>query len=157
MRKPVYVHPRSLISAFIVRCLDSIIPLLAILKVSRLWLALVAEQTRSYLVANPEDRFSRDETKSLQLYGNRDATVLSKDSSGQNRRNAKTSRTPGKLAVITLALPQRNASKRWRLHGKQTKLSENLGSLWYFVCRQSSDKAAGKYIGMPEPLLSAQI
>ena len=43
MRKPVYaiaknkdanlpVHPRSLISAFVVRCLDSIIPVLAISK-----------------------------------------------------------------------------------------------------------------------------
>ena len=29
-------HPRSLISAFVVRCLDSIIPLLAIAKISRL-------------------------------------------------------------------------------------------------------------------------
>ena len=37
-------HPRSLISAFVVRCLDSIIPLLAIAEVSRLWLVSVAEQ-----------------------------------------------------------------------------------------------------------------
>ena len=29
-------HPRSLISAFVVRCLDSIIPLLAIAEISRL-------------------------------------------------------------------------------------------------------------------------
>ena len=35
---------RSLISAFIVRCLDSIIPLFAISKISRLQLASVAEQ-----------------------------------------------------------------------------------------------------------------
>ena len=55
-------HPRSQISAFVVRCLDSRIPILAICKVSRLKLASVAE---SYLVANPEDRFSRDVTHIL--------------------------------------------------------------------------------------------
>ena len=55
-------HPRSLISSFVVRCLDSRIPILAIFKVSRLKLASVAE---SYLVANPEDRFSRDVTHIL--------------------------------------------------------------------------------------------
>ena len=38
-------HPRSLISTFVVRCLDSIIPLLAIAEISIFWLASVAEQT----------------------------------------------------------------------------------------------------------------
>ena len=42
MRKPVYA--RSLISAFVVRCLDSIIPLLAISEISSLYLISVAEQ-----------------------------------------------------------------------------------------------------------------
>ena len=37
-------HPRSLISAFVVRCLDSIIPLDSIAKISRLKLASVATQ-----------------------------------------------------------------------------------------------------------------
>ena len=37
-------HPHSLISAFVVRCLDSIIPLLAIAEISRLYLAFLAEQ-----------------------------------------------------------------------------------------------------------------
>ena len=37
-------QPRSLFSAFIVRCLDSIIPLFAIAEISRLQLASVAEQ-----------------------------------------------------------------------------------------------------------------
>ena len=50
-------HPRSLISAFVVRCLDSITSLVSILAISSLYLASV-EPT---LVANPEDRFSRDE------------------------------------------------------------------------------------------------
>ena len=58
-------HPCSLISTFIVRFLDSIIPLLAISEISRLQLASVTEQAEqefeSTLVANPEDRFSRDE------------------------------------------------------------------------------------------------
>ena len=38
-------HPRSLFSAFIVRCLDSIIPLVSISKLSSLELVSVAEQT----------------------------------------------------------------------------------------------------------------
>ena len=36
-------HPRSLISAFVAQCLDSIIPLLAITKISRPKLVSVAE------------------------------------------------------------------------------------------------------------------
>ena len=38
------VHTRSLISAFIVRCLDSIIPLVSITEISSLYLASVAVQ-----------------------------------------------------------------------------------------------------------------
>ena len=38
------VHPRSLISTFVVHCPDSIMPTLAKSKISRLWLAPVAEQ-----------------------------------------------------------------------------------------------------------------
>ena len=58
-------HPRSLISIFVIRCLDSIIPLVSIFKISSLQLASLAEQTglSLYLVANPEDRFSRDEAQ----------------------------------------------------------------------------------------------
>ena len=37
-------HPRSLISAFIVRCLDSIIPLVSIPEISSFYLASVAAQ-----------------------------------------------------------------------------------------------------------------
>ena len=55
MRKPVFdyannkdadqpAHPRSLISTFVIRCLDSIIPLVSISEISSLWLASVAEQ-----------------------------------------------------------------------------------------------------------------
>ena len=56
MRKPVYAiceqqstdhpaHPRRLISTFVVHCLGNVILILAISKISRLWLASVAEQT----------------------------------------------------------------------------------------------------------------
>ena len=38
-------HPRSLISAFVVRCLDSIMHILPIDDISRLYLACVSEQT----------------------------------------------------------------------------------------------------------------
>ena len=51
-------HSRSLISTFVVRCLDSTTSLVSISEISSLYLASVAAQ---YLVANPEDRFSRDE------------------------------------------------------------------------------------------------
>ena len=37
-------HPRSLISAFIVRCLDSVMSLVCVTKISSLKLASVAEQ-----------------------------------------------------------------------------------------------------------------
>ena len=53
-------HPRSLISTFVVRCLDSIIPLVSILEISSPYLASVAVQV-GYLVENPEDRVSSDE------------------------------------------------------------------------------------------------
>ena len=68
MRKPYFVyvnnkgteqplHSRSQISTIVVRCQDSIMPILAMSKISRLKLASVAE---SHLVRNSEDRFSRD-------------------------------------------------------------------------------------------------
>ena len=58
MRK---THPRSLISTFSVRCLDSIIPLVSKSKISRLACPCSsAGRFESNLVANTEDRFSRD-------------------------------------------------------------------------------------------------
>ena len=55
-------HPRSLISTFFVRCLDSIICILAISKVSRFYLASVAEYAGLNLTwsKSPEDTFSHD-------------------------------------------------------------------------------------------------
>ena len=51
---------RSLISAFVFRCLDSIMSLVSVNKISRLWLASVAEQARLSLTwsGTPEDTFS---------------------------------------------------------------------------------------------------
>ena len=61
-RKCVLCHPRSLISTFVVRCLDSMICILALSKVSRLSLVSVAEQAGLNLTWSkiPEDTFSRD-------------------------------------------------------------------------------------------------
>ena len=55
-------HPRSLLSTFVVRCLDSMICILAISKVSRFELASVAEQAGLNVtwLKIPEDTFSRD-------------------------------------------------------------------------------------------------
>ena len=59
-------HPRSLISAFVFRCLDSVMSLVSVTKISSLMIASVAEQaslspTRS---ETPEDTFSHDEAQS---------------------------------------------------------------------------------------------
>ena len=55
-------HPRSLISTFVVRCLDSMICILAISKVSRFKLTSVAELSglKVTWAKIPEDTFSRD-------------------------------------------------------------------------------------------------
>ena len=52
-------HPRSLIIAFVVRCLDSIISLDPIAEISRLYLASVAAQSGLCLAwsESPEDTF----------------------------------------------------------------------------------------------------
>ena len=58
-------HLRSLISAFVVRCLDSTISLESIAKISRLQLASVAEQvslSRTWS-ETPKDKFSHDEAQ----------------------------------------------------------------------------------------------
>ena len=73
MRKPVLIyannkgadqpaHPRSLISTFVVRCLDSIIPILAKSKKLSLKLVSVVEQAGLSFIWSqiPEDRFSPD-------------------------------------------------------------------------------------------------
>ena len=73
MRKPVlpYVnnkgadqpaHPCSLISTSVIRCLDSVIPLGTISKISSLYVVCVAEEASLSLtwVQTPEDRISRD-------------------------------------------------------------------------------------------------
>ena len=52
-------HPRSLISAFVVRCLDSVMSLVSVTKISSLILASVAEQATLRLTwsETPEDTF----------------------------------------------------------------------------------------------------
>ena len=54
-------HPRSLISTFVVRCLDSIISQDSIAEISRLWLPSVAVQAGLCLARSetPEDTFCR--------------------------------------------------------------------------------------------------
>ena len=58
-------HPRSLISAFVVRYLASIISLDSIAEISRLYLASVAEQAGLCLAwsETPEDTFCHDEAQ----------------------------------------------------------------------------------------------
>ena len=53
-------HPRSLISTFVVGCLDSITPLLAKSKISRLQLVSIAEQAILSLTWSQMPKFSRD-------------------------------------------------------------------------------------------------
>ena len=56
-------HTRNLISAFVVRCLDSAMSLVSVAKISSPLLASVAEQTSLSLTwsETPEDTFSHDE------------------------------------------------------------------------------------------------
>ena len=57
MTKPAYAHPRNLISAFVVRYIDSIIPIVVISNS----LCNCTGRSESYLVAHlSEDRFSRE-------------------------------------------------------------------------------------------------
>ena len=53
-------HPHSLISAFVVRCLDSVMSLVSVTKISSHMLASVAEQASLSLTSSetPEDTFS---------------------------------------------------------------------------------------------------
>ena len=64
MKNVSYVvsHPRSLISAFIVRCPDSVMSLVSVAKSSSLMLVSVAEQAGLSLTwsETPEDTFSHD-------------------------------------------------------------------------------------------------
>ena len=72
------VHPRSLISDFVVRCLDSIIPLLVISKISSLYLASVAAQAGLCRTWSHTTKtgFSRDEAHISQVYSKKRTTVL---------------------------------------------------------------------------------
>ena len=56
-------HPRSLISAFVVRCLERVVSLVSVNKISSLMLVSVAEQAGLSLSwsETPEDTFSHDE------------------------------------------------------------------------------------------------
>ena len=58
-------HPHSLISAFIVRCLDSVISEVSVTKISSLMLVFAAEQVSLSLTwsETPEDAFSHDEVQ----------------------------------------------------------------------------------------------
>ena len=59
-----YANPRSLISTFVVRCLDNIIPGFYIRNFKPVpSFCGCAGRFESYLVENPEDRFSRDEAQ----------------------------------------------------------------------------------------------
>ena len=58
-------HSRSLISAFVVHCLDSVMSRVSVTKISSLMLAPVAEQVSLSLTwsETPEDTFSHDEAE----------------------------------------------------------------------------------------------
>ena len=63
-------HPRSLISAFVVRCQDRMISLVYISEISRLWLVSVAEQVNLCLAwsETPEDTFSHGVVRLYNLW-----------------------------------------------------------------------------------------
>ena len=62
-------HPRSLISTFVIRCLDSVMSLVSVTKISNLMLASVGEQAGLSLTwsETPKDTVSRDEARMFSL------------------------------------------------------------------------------------------
>ena len=62
-------HPRSLISVFVVRCLDSLMSLVFVTKISSLMLASVAAQAGLCLAwsETPEDTFCRVVAHTLRI------------------------------------------------------------------------------------------
>ena len=61
-------HPRSLINAFVARCLDSIIPLVSISEILSLHLVSVTAQIDFSLPwSQTPDRFSRDEARIINM------------------------------------------------------------------------------------------
>ena len=62
-------HPRSLINTFVVRSLDSIMPVVSISEISSFYLASVAEQAGLCLSwsQTPKTGFSRDEAHMFEL------------------------------------------------------------------------------------------
>ena len=65
MRKCVLCHPCRLISTFVVCCLDSVMSLVSVTKISSLMLASVTEQASLSLTwsETPKDKFSHDEAQ----------------------------------------------------------------------------------------------
>ena len=63
-------HPHSLISAFVVRCLDNVMSLVFVTKISSLMLASVAEQPSLSPTwsETPEDTFSHDEAHMFYIF-----------------------------------------------------------------------------------------
>ena len=80
-------HPRSMISTFAVRCLDSIIPILTKSRISRLKLVYVAEQTSLSLTGShtSEDRCSRDVARFTFILMSRHEKTLSSEVCDQVR------------------------------------------------------------------------
>ena len=60
--QPAHPHPRSLISAFVIHCLDNLMSLVSVTKISSLMLASVAEQASLSLTWSEthEDTFSHE-------------------------------------------------------------------------------------------------
>ena len=86
MRKPVYAiceqqkrrsaWMRSLISAFVVRCLDRIIPLVSISKISCLYLASVAEQAGWVYPSHKPQRQVFSWRGSILIHSERESTTV---------------------------------------------------------------------------------
>ena len=92
--------PRSLIGAVIVRCFDSITPIVATPEIPRLQLVSVAEQARLSLNWSeaPEDRFSRDVAQIMTEGANNPVPDWMK------RRMTKSTKCPVRSAYIQVSL-----------------------------------------------------
>ena len=105
-------HPCSLISTFVVSCLDSIIPILAKSKISRLDdLCRRAGWFESYMAENLEDRFSRDVAHFIHLSLRVDSSCKLNESNC-NLRGPSLFYYSWKTALSTSKLPSRLAQEQ---------------------------------------------
>ena len=141
-------HPCSLISTFVIHCLDSMICMLALLKVSRFYLASVAEQAGLNLTCSeiPEDTFLRDVAYMMnRIYSQSLIDILTIEpphdkTNKMTCASSEDSDQPGHLpSLISLRCPHEESLGDLATHWAHSKDSDQTGQMprliWVFAWR----------------------